>query len=158
MGNFYEDVIKKHPAYKKKDRYAGLDLLEPVTRAHAASILAELGPEFMLWETMRSPARQADLFARGTTDLQKIGVHAFGLAFDIVRNDAKPGKKPVPTWLGNFSPIVQAALSRGLVAGLKRKGGSIDYPHIQRIRVLDQWKLFNGSWYPDASYEARLAG
>ena len=155
MGNFYTDVIQKHPAYKKKDRYAGLDLLEPVTRAHAEAILAELGPGWMLYETMRSPERQADLFARGTTDLQKIGVHAFGLAFDIVRNDAPEGKKPRPSWQGNFSPVVQAAIKRGLVAGLKRKNGTIDYPHVQRIRVIDQTRLFRGEWYPDDSYVAR---
>jgi len=157
VGNFFVDVIQKHPAYKKKDRYAGLDLLEPVTRAHAEAILAELGPEWMLWETFRSKERQADLFSRGTTDLQRVGVHHYGLAFDIIRNDAKPGKRPVPTWLGNFSPLVQAAVSRGLVAGLKRKSGKVDFPHVQRIRVLDQWKLFNGTWYPGADYEARLA-
>jgi hypothetical protein len=155
--SFYTEVIQKHPAYKKKERCASLDLLEPVTRAHAEAILAELGPEWMLYETFRSKERQSNLFSLGTTDLQRVGVHHYGLAFDIVRNDAKPGKKPIPTWLGNFSPLVQAAVARGLVAGLRRKSGSVDFPHVQRIRVLDQKKLFDGTWYPGADYEARLA-
>lgn len=155
MGNFYTDTILKDPRYRLATRCADPTLLEPVTRAVCLAILEQLGPGWMLWETMRSPSRQRELYKAGTTDLQNLGVHAFGLAFDIIRNDTPGKKKPTPSWLGDFSPLIQLALPMGMVCGLKRKNGTIDYPHVQRIRVRDQRELFTGAWYPDPGYTAK---
>jgi len=157
MGNFWTDVIQRDSRYRRVERCADPEFLEPVTRAHALALLAELGPGWMLYETMRSPLRQRALFARGATDLRELGVHATGLAFDIVRNDAPPGKKPHPSWRGDFSPLVQAAIARGLVAGLRRKNGTLELTHVQRVHVRDQKRLLAGEWYPDGDYVAKSA-
>lgn len=153
-GNFHLDVLRKSKLWLSAAKCADLEMLEPVTRAHAQEILKLLGPGWMMYETFRSPARQRELFERKATDLRDVGVHAYGLAFDIVRNEADPGKKPMPSWHGDFSPLIQCAIERGLVAGLKRKNGTIDAAHVQRIRVADQKRLFAGTWYPCDFYEA----
>lgn len=145
--SFYDDVIMKDPRFKLKDRCADPMLLEPVTREKMQLVLSALGNSWVLYETFRSIARQVQLFKTGASKKATIGVHHYGLAFDIVR--AGPLSK---AWEGDFTLVGEAAKAVGLVWGGDWRSLH-DGPHCQRIRIADQGKLFAGTWYPSADYD-----
>src|SRR5579862_5961696 len=100
MGNFYTDVIQKDPRFKSASRIADLALLEPVTRANVQQIIADAataGIKLMVFETYRSQARQAALYAQKATQLKTVGVHHYGLACDLVKDVGGE-----PSWKGDF--------------------------------------------------------
>lgn len=150
MSNFFQDVIRADPRFKSVDRISALDLLEPTMRGKVQSILADAkaeGFDCMVFETYRSQARQQDLFEQGVTKLQKVGVHHYGLACDIVRR-----VNGQPSWDGEFSVIGRLARTYGLIWG-----GDwttiVDEPHVQWCSLKRQAALFRGAWYPVAGYD-----
>jgi D-alanyl-D-alanine carboxypeptidase len=155
MGDFYTDVISVDPRFNSVDRVDDPDLLEPITRQLVEGIISQaqaLGFEMMIFETYRSQTRQQQLFLQHATQLQKVGVHHYGLACDIVK--VVNGE---PSWKGDFSFLGQLAKSAGLIWGGDWGDPSvahkfIDQPHVQRCSVPRQGDLFAGSWYPDNSY------
>lgn len=154
--NFYEQTIRKHPLYDSPKRIADLDLLEPVTRERVRALIrgaAEQGIKLMVWETYRSKARQEELFKKGTTKLHAIGVHHYGLACDLVRNE-----NGEPSWKGDFKFMAALARANKLVWGgdwgiAGKKPSFYDPYHVQRCRLSRQKSLFNGTWYPDEGYD-----
>src|SRR5271166_1647405 len=105
MGNFYTDVIGADPRFNSTSRISDPNLLEPTTRALVEAIIADAaanGLQLMIFETYRSQARQAALFEQGATKLQKVGVHHYGLACDLVKNI-----NGEPSWKGDFSLLGQ---------------------------------------------------
>jgi D-alanyl-D-alanine carboxypeptidase len=156
MGNFYTDVIKVDPRFSSTSRINDLALLEPTTCAAVKAVMADAeahGIALMVWETFRSQARQAALFAQGVTKLRNVGVHNFGLACDIVK--VVNGE---PSWKGDFSWMADFCQEHGLIWG--GNWGHPDTPstfvdeyHVQRVTVARQASLFRGDWYPDEGYD-----
>lgn len=132
-----------------------LSLLAPKVRAAVEAVLAEMatkGFRAKVFETVRTPARQEFLFGKGRTPEQclEVGVpavyawplcpdgkvtnapmadfswHAYGLAADIVEDDATPWTAPQAFW----HALGDAAVRNGLTWG-----GSWtrfpDLPHVQ---------------------------
>lgn len=157
MGNFYTDVILHDPRFHSTDCIRDPLLLEPVTRAAVAAIIEEAaaqGIHLQITETYRSPARQAHLFATGATQLKEVGVHGFGLAADFCK--IVDGKA---SWGGDWAFLRDLAVKHGMISGYD--WGTPDKPHtfrdldhMQRIRVEDQHRLFELSWYPDSTLPA----
>jgi hypothetical protein len=156
MGNFYADVIQKDPRFHSTERVADINLLEPITQQAVLNIIQDakesLGIELMVFETYRSQELQEIYFERGVTQLQKVGVHHYGLAADIVK--VKNGQ---PNWDGDFGFLQKLANKYNLVWG--GDWGRPDEPHsfrdvdhVQRITVDDQAVLFAGAFYPDETY------
>jgi len=146
MGNFFIDVIQKDIRYHSNARIADLALLEPVTRQAVQNIVrdaAALNLPVMVFETYRSQERQALLFAQHATQLQKVGVHHYGLACDLVR--LVDGE---PSWKASYTFLGMLAHRYNLVWG-GDWSSFIDADHVQRIAVSDQPRLFAGIWYPD---------
>jgi|GEM_PF-983142 hypothetical protein len=156
MGNFYEEVIRKDPRFMATAAIRDVNLLEPVTRAAVAAILADslaAGLELMVFETYRSQERQSLLFDRGATQLRTVGVHHYGLACDIVKV-----VKGQSSWDGDFSFLGRLGKKHGLIWGgdwgtPKRSHSFRDYDHVQRCTVADQEGLFSGGWYPAQDYD-----
>jgi hypothetical protein len=156
IGNFYADVIAKDPRFSRPERVADIALLEPTTRKAVENILADAakqGEKLMLFETFRSRARQKELFERGATKLQNVGVHHYGLAADLVRDDGG-----APSWKGDFSFLGELARKHGLVSGIDwgrpdEPHSFVDPVHVQRVALGRQHDLFAGLWYPDGSYD-----
>ena len=155
--SFYDDVIKLDPRFNLSTRCSDMMMLEPVTRAAVAGIIADVQSQFgitmMVFETFRSQARQQLLFAQKATQLQKVGVHGFGLAADLVK--VINGE---PSWKGDFTFLAGLAKAHGLISGVdwgqpEVKHSFIDSDHVQRCAVADQNKLFAGTFYPDDSYD-----
>ena len=149
MQSFYTDVITKSPLFRSPNRVSTVDLLEPVTRAAVQAIVADaaaMGFPCVVFETYRSQQRQSDLFDRGATQLQKVGVHHYGLAADIVRLISNQ-----PNWNVSYDFMGPLAKKHGLVWGGDWVGFR-DMVHVQRISVRDQPQLFAGSFYPDEHY------
>jgi hypothetical protein len=155
VGNFYTDVLVPSPVFHSTQRVRDLQYLEPVTRAAVLAIIAEAkagGIELMIYETYRSQELQQIYFERGATKLQKVGVHHYGLACDLVKvNDGQP------SWEGNFDFLGDLTKKRGLiwggdwgVPGVKPK--FVDADHVQRCAISMQNRLFAGTWYPDDKY------
>jgi hypothetical protein len=157
VGNFFEDTIKKHKDYKSTKVINDLELLEPETRDAVKQIIDKSNGKFMVYETFRSKERQQELFKKKVTKLEKVGVHHYGLACDIVLKDAK-GQ---PSWKGkpeDWKELAKLAKEAGLISGLdwgepEKKHGFVDEDHVQRIRVGHQEALFEGKWYPDKKYD-----
>ena len=155
MGNFFLDVIKADPRFNSTNKVDDVALLEPKTRASVAAIIDDArahGIELMVFETYRSQTRQQQLFDQGATTLKLVGVHHYGLACDLVKNVGGS-----PSWKGDFSLLGVLARSHGLIWGgdwgnPNIKHTFIDADHVQRCSPADQAKLFNGTWYPDDSY------
>lgn len=153
--SFYDEVIKNDPRFHTTKPVRDMALLEPVTRQAVENILADaeaMGIPCMVFETYRSQELQRIYFQRGVTKLQKVGVHHFGLAADIVK--VVNGE---PSWDGDFTFLRDLANKYNLISGIDwgQPGEShsfIDSCHVQRITVDDQAKLFSGEWYPDADY------
>lgn len=153
MGNFYTDVIQPHPSFMSAVRIADPELLEPVMRAAVQAILADaltLDTPLLIFETYRSQARQEMLFRRGSTRLETVGVHHYGLACDLVKNiDGDP------SWNGDFTFLRDLAVKHGLISGIDWGEPGVyhdfvDAVHVQRISVAQQPELFAGTWYPDS--------
>jgi hypothetical protein len=153
--SFYTETIQQDPRFNSTARIFDLALLEPITRANVQAIIADalaMGQELMIFETYRSQDRQAMLFQQGATKLQKVGVHHYGLAADLVR--VVDGE---PTWKVDYSFLGPLALKYGLIWGgdwgaPEVKHSFIDSDHVQRCTVAQQNDLFAGNWYPDDSY------
>ncbi|MBV9859830.1 MAG: transglycosylase SLT domain-containing protein [Alphaproteobacteria bacterium] len=154
MGNFYTDVVQHDPRFHTRERVADTALLEPVTRAAVAAIVAdaaEQGIVLEVTETYRSTERQAELFAQGATQLRTVGVHHYGLAADFAKRVGGG-----LSWAGDWTFLGVLAKKHGLIWG--GDWGTPDQPHsfrdwdhVQRIAVADQQKLFAGKWYPDSA-------
>lgn len=156
MGTFYTDTIQYDKRFNSTERISDILLLEPVTRKIVQSIIEQAklnGLELMVFETYRSQDRQALLYERGATKLQKVGVHHYGLACDIVRSI-----NGEPSWKGDFSLLGQLAWHNKVIWGGNWgtpaiKHTFIDDDHIQRCTIGRQAALFSGQWYPDEKYD-----
>ena len=156
MSNFFTDVIAGNARVNSPNRIADLNLLEPITRQKVLVILADArahGIEFMVFETYRSQARQEVLFSQGATQLQKVGVHHYGLACDIVKSVGGE-----PSWKGDFALLGEFARAHGLIWGGDwgtpgRPHNFVDPVHIQRCSIAKQAALFRGEWYPANDYD-----
>lgn len=155
MNNFYADFISRDLRFDSPQRFCDPGLLEPTTRELVYRLLHEahqIGIELMIYETYRSRQRQLELFNHGATKLQRVGVHHYGLACDIVRLVCGE-----PSWKGDFSFLGKLAQSCGLIWGGDWgapgvKHTFVDSVHVQRCTVARQGELFAGVWYPDESY------
>jgi hypothetical protein len=156
MSNFYTDVIRRDSRFNSTKPVHDLAMLEPVTRSRVLAIIAEAasaGIPLMAFETFRSQARQAMLFARKATKLRKVGVHHYGLACDLVKDVGGE-----PSWKGDFKFLGRLAKKHGMIWG--GDWGSpnvrhrfIDSVHVQRCTIVRQRALFAGTWYPDEDYD-----
>lgn len=154
--SFYTEVIQGSPLFTSEKRVADLQLLEPVTRDAVQRILAAASAQnikLLVFETYRSQERQTELFNQGASKLQKVGVHHFGLACDLVKDI-----NGEPSWKGDFSFLKDLAEANGLIWGGDWGNDTVvhsfvDSDHVQRINVADQAKLFDLSWYPDEDYD-----
>lgn len=147
--NFYLDTLKKSPKFNAPMRVADTTLLEPTLRGIVRNILADAyaaGVPMMVFETYRSQTRQEALFQSGATQLQKVGLHGFGLAVDIVKSI-----NGEPSWKGDFSLLGKLAHKYCLAWGGDWPHFR-DYCHVQRVSVADQDRVFAGNWYPDDGY------
>jgi hypothetical protein len=153
--NFYLTTLTVDPRFNSPERQSSTDLLEPVTRAAVAAIIADAkaqGIELQVTETFRSEARQQQLYDQGATQLEHVGTHGFGIAADfckIINGEA--------SWAGDWSFLAVLAKKHGLVSGFDwgQPGvhhSFVDSDHCQRCRVSDQAQLFAGTWFPDSSY------
>lgn len=150
MGNFFTDVLTRHPLFRASSRVSDLAMLEPNVRRKVLKIIEEArchGLDLIAYETYRSQERQQALFKQKVTQLRTVGVHHYGLACDLVR--VANGE---PTWDGDYSLVGHLARAHGLVWGGDWPSLR-DEPHVQWCRVRDQAKLFRGDWYPDAQYD-----
>ncbi len=156
MANFYTDVIKKDKRFKSADRISDPALLEPTTRRLVQDIIADAkahGIKLMIFETYRSPQRQAALYDQGATKLKKVGVHHYGLACDLVKDI-----NGQPSWKGDFSLLGHLAHEHELIWGgdwgnPNAKHSFVDEVHVQRCTIGKQAALFGGTWYPDDTYD-----
>jgi hypothetical protein len=155
MTNFYTDVLTKDARFHTTEAVHDIQLLEPATRAAVQAVIAEaqaLGIALIPWETYRSTERQELLFKQGATKLQKVGVHHYGLACDLVKSIGGQ-----PSWKGDFTFLLQLARKHGLISGQDwgqpgKSHSFIDSCHVQRCSLAKQAGLFAGSWYPTANY------
>ena len=155
-GNFFTDTIRKDSRYLSTKCIDDITLLEPVFRAKVLKIVAEakeLGLKLMVFETYRSQQRQEELFKKNKTKLEKVGVHHYGLACDLVKDI-----NGQPSWDGDFSFLGPLAKKHGLIWG--GDWGTPDKPHsfrdddhVQRCSIADQDGLFSGDWYPGQDYD-----
>lgn len=150
--NFYLSVLAPSPHFTDPSRQSDVMLLEPVTRAAVAAIIAESSVPLMVFETFRSQARQKVLYDRGVTELEKVGVHGFGLACDLVK--IVNGQ---PSWRDDFGFLGVLAKKHGLIWGGDWNRPSehhalIDAVHVQRCALADQPKLFARTWFPSDDY------
>ncbi len=151
------DTLRADPRYASPLRCNDPALLEPVTRAAVATIIAQAaaaGHTLRITETYRSQARQAALFAQGATQLQHVGVHGYGLACDFVLI----GPDGAADWSGaDYTILRDLCAANGMIWGGDWGDSTVphsfrDMDHVQRINVADQAGLFSGAWYPDADY------
>jgi hypothetical protein len=130
-------------------------LLEPVTRDLVLAIIADAakdGIKLMAYETFRSQARQTMLFKQKATKLQRVGVHHYGLACDLVKDVGGQ-----PSWKGDFKFLGRLAKRHKMIWGgdwgnPSVKHSFVDGVHVQRCTVARQRTLFAGTWYPDDNY------
>ena len=153
--SFYTDVIMLDPRFASTVQCRDMGLLEPVTRAAVLSIIADAAVEgvvLQVTETYRSPARQEVLYEQKATQLQKVGVHGYGLACDFCK--VVEGKA---SWAGDWTFLSRLAVKHGMICGQdwghpERTHSFRDSDHVQRIGVEDQDRLFSVVWYPDDAY------
>lgn len=156
MGNFFKDVIERDRRFSAPERIADLNLLEPVTRSAVAGVIARARAEgafFVPFETFRSRERQRCLFLQGSTQLEEVGVHHYGLACDLVR--VVDGRL---SWDAEYSALGRLAPEFHLIWGGNwghpgRANTFIDAAHVQRCTVERQPELFAGYWYPTPEYD-----
>lgn len=153
--NYFTDVISLDPRYQSPLRVNDPMLLEPVTRAAVIAVMKDAeaaGKPIEIFETYRSQTRQTALFTQGATKLRTVGVHAYGLACDLVR--IVGGEL---TWKADYSFLGPLAKAHGLLWGGDwgspgERHSFVDSDHVQRCSVPRQNALFSGAWYPDADY------
>lgn len=118
---------------------SSLDGLAPKVRDAALAVVADmkaLGFNARIFETLRTPERQAFLYGfgrlyddgRGTvTKVENVrkGWHAYGLAVDIVENDSSPWTAPQAFW----QALGKSAEKHGFTWGGRWK--FTDLPHVQ---------------------------
>jgi hypothetical protein len=151
MGNFYTDVIQKHPDFNSLMNVRDLALLEPATRDAVQMIQSDargMGINLLITETYRSRARQSLLFRQGATQLETVGVHHYGLAADFCKLIGGQA-----SWAGDWSFLRDLAEKHGMISGLDWgshgvRHGFVDPDHVQRVKVDQQPELFAGRWYP----------
>jgi hypothetical protein len=161
MSNFYTDVISNDPRFNSPTRISDLALLEPVMRQAVQNIIAGASASGLTmepFETYRSQARQAALYAQRATKLRTVGVHHYGLACDIVF--VVDGQ---PSWKGDFSALRDLARANSLVWGgdwgePSQPHTFIDMDHVQRCTLAQQPELFAGTWYPEGLAPAGTIG
>jgi len=155
--SFYTETIAKDKRFHTTAPVNDLDLLEPVTRAAVLAVIADAkklyGVDLMAYETYRSKERQLLLYEKKVTKLKTVGVHHYGLACDLPRSI-----NGEPSWKGNFGFLPKLCKAHGLISGQTwgqpdKPHSFIDGVHVQRITLERQKSLFNGSWYPDSSYD-----
>ena len=153
MGNFYTDIIQNDPRFHSTQSIRDPNLLEPVTRAAVAAIIADaeaMGIRLIVTETYRSADRQAMLFQQGATQLKEVGVHHYGLAADFAKII-----DGAASWAGDWAFLRDLAGKYGLISGLDWglpgvHHSFVDPDHVQRCPVAQQRELFSGAWYPDS--------
>jgi hypothetical protein len=151
MSTFYNDVILPSPYFKLVSRIAYPEMLEPTTREMVEAIMAdakEAGITLRLNETYRSAARQARMMPPGNS---KVDAHHYGLAADLVQEiDGKLN------WSGDYTFLGALANKHGMVWGGPGENNlnTTKVTYVQRIKAVDEERLFNGSWYPDSEYKA----
>lgn len=152
---FYLSVVRRDPRFISSDLQSDPALLEPVTRAAVLGIVAaakRMGHDLGIFETIRSPQRQRALFARGTTRLRTVGCHHFAVAADLVKRTRKGW-----SWAGDYSFLGPLARDHGMLWGIQLRSPDgrklIDGAHVQRVAIVDQPRLFDGSFYPDEKYD-----
>jgi hypothetical protein len=156
MENFYNAVIRQDRRFHSPSRINDPHLLEPVTRQAVVAIISEAkaaGIDMLLFETYRSRERQGQLFDQGVTQLQRVGVHHYGLAADLVK--VIQGE---PSWDGDFAFLGRLARKHGLIWGgdwgePAKPHTFRDSVHVQRCTVADQKRIFSGTWYPGQDYD-----
>jgi hypothetical protein len=127
-------------------RIASLDLLRPAFARSLSELMSAVrvaGLPMEVFETIRAPLRQEELYARGR-DAEKVdygrtctaarayeSAHQFGLAADIVFrvNGEWTWEEPSTNMWIKFSKIVR--LSTGLSQLHNRHGELIEQPHVQ---------------------------
>ncbi len=152
--SFFTEVIRPDPRYNSTDECRDPLLLEPVTRAAVENIIkdaANMGITLRISETFRSPARQKMMYDKGTSQLENIGVHTYGLACDFFK--LVDGKA---SWSGDWSFLRDLAEKHGLISGLDWglplvRHNFIDPDHVQRVSVSEQESLFAGTYYPSSN-------
>lgn len=155
MGNFYTDVIQKDARFNSPQPCRDTALLEPVTRAAVAAIIAEAaqsGIKLIVTETFRSQALQLHDEAIGASQV-KVGVHHYGLGCDFARIEGG-GKCDWST--ADWQFLGPLAAKHGMTWGgdwgdpkKLHEPGFHDWDHIQRVAVEQQTALFAGTWYPE---------
>ena len=156
MGNFYTDVIAKDLRFDASALVSDLGLLEPDFRTRVLALVehaGHLGVHLAVLETFRSKRRQKQLFLQHATQLQRVGVHHFGLAADLGVVVAKH-----VDWHANYAVIGQLAAQHQLIWGgnwgrPSVKPGFPDFGHVQGVTVERQKALFSGQFYPGPGYD-----
>ena len=155
--SFYTDIIRRDPRFTSSAECRDPGLLDPHFRAVVEAIVAGAaakGLTLEIGETFRSAERQKYLFAKGVTQLCHVGVHAYGLACDLLLITG--GKyDPLGTHYGFLAGLCAAhpcpwgPTIWGGDWGEPQKPHSFrDYDHVQAIAVARQDALFDGAWYP----------
>lgn len=159
--SFYTETIVHDPRFHTTQPVHDIMLLEPITRFAVRAIIADAknaGIELGAFETYRSKERQELLYQQKATKLQKVGVHHYGLACDLVKMIGNQ-----PSWKGDFTFLIALCKKHGLISGNnwgqpKIKHSFIDPGHVQRITLPRQQALFAGTWYPTPDYSPYLDG
>jgi hypothetical protein len=159
--SFYTEVLQPHPLFHSESPIRDIALLEPEFRRRVEAIIAAAatdGVTLRPLETYRSIELQQAYFERGVTKLRTVGVHHYGLACDLGIVEAGQ-----VNWKADYSVLGKYACAAKVVWGGDWGAPTVphsfrDMDHVQRITVGDQEKLFDGSWYPDDSYEPAEVG
>lgn len=154
MRTFYTDVIKQDIRFSSRERINDMNLLAPKFRAKVQKLIALAkaeGVELIVFETYRSQHRQTMLYERKATKLKKVGVHAYGLAVDIVKGFN--GKVTSQSWAGDFSIVGRLAKKVGIKVWGGDWKGFVDSCHVQDVTVEEQKGLFAGTFYPKGELE-----
>jgi peptidoglycan L-alanyl-D-glutamate endopeptidase CwlK len=106
-----------------------VNLLHPEVKSLAAQLLtvcAANGIPLKVTETYRSPERQAELYAQGYTQIKTLGMHSYGVAFDVCVNDKSNAYD---------KELLGAAGAAGKALGLVWGGDAwttlVDMPHFE---------------------------
>lgn len=152
-------VLKRDHRYHSREQQRDVMLLEPTFRRKVLAIVADChahGIHVSIEETYRSQARQFELYGEHVTQLAHVGVHGFGLAADLVPVHPHTGQLTWD-WPQAFALIQKLAHVHGVISGSdwghpERRHSFVDAPHLQRVSVADQGRLFSGVWYPAEAY------
>jgi hypothetical protein len=146
--NWYEEKIKKHPAFISTKLTADLDVLYPPFALNILKTFAisrKEGLSTFIYETYRSQTRQLELFNKGATKLKTNGMHHFGVAADIIFLDDKNNL----SWneKHDWKRLGEIGKSMNLVWG---GDWPWDKPHFQLIpaTITDQNKIIRGEYPP----------